>query len=121
MLDGLESEQMCKPTVAPFHNQTHPQSCTTGGSNQIKYQSHCISRSDKEHKKCNALLFTDLFMSFYIFLSISCVKGHWSLGLLGLMVYFNKGTQVSPIKKVSDLGNAQIDTFFSVGLPSVIE
>lgn len=35
MLDGLESEQMCKPTVAPFHNQTHPQSCTTGGSNQI--------------------------------------------------------------------------------------
>ena len=51
MLDGLESEQMCKPTVAPFHNQTHPQSCTTGGSNQIKYQSHCISRSDKEHKQ----------------------------------------------------------------------
>ena len=61
-------------------------------------------------------------MSFYIFLSITCVKGHWSLGLLGLIVYFNKKYSGKPHQKnVSDLGNAQIDTFFSVGLPSVIE
>ena len=42
----------------------------------------------------------------------------WVAGVDGI---FQQGHSGKPHKKVSDLGNAQIDTFFSVGLPSVIE